>query len=435
MKWLTGFVLGLFIFLGTMWFVKNICKMKLFKNWGTTKHFVFVVGLIIGSFFLKHFLLCYSGIDEAVMWMRLLGNQLLFPRFLWVFGIVNLLVPGLLVLSFRGIKEEMSFLQSSFGAASCLAVAGFTWHFVYMYPGVDESIAFFSALTITIMIFYGYRLAVKRNIIEKPQKRIEVMSIVAGAVLFLAIAARYVIRAFGKFSVGYTFRRMDFGSGQVCFYIVFTLLYMAGHWYFWGHCKSFSRRVFALPAVLMPSLRWGYALLMNFGVLPTIEHFVGIPFTERYAVYDLMCLGILVCMLWKGRDKKMLLVRTPIDGVKMFIEEDVLEKIIGERVYKNESALMQMKRFFYSTAEEWTGDVFAWIDFISFLYENDILDREEEEEIVSRVNIDKTYIYLIGETEDTINEVEDWLSKFMNKEDLQFSHYIMPWKKFFGREE
>ena len=127
--------------------------LKMFKEWGMTKHFVLTVVLLVVSFYFKYFSICYAGIDEAMMWVRVLGNELVFPRYVLVFVLVNLVFPGILVLFFRTIEGDESFWELSYGATSCITVAGFSWHFIYMYPEVDESIACFSVITIAIMIF------------------------------------------------------------------------------------------------------------------------------------------------------------------------------------------------------------------------------------------------------------------------------------------
>lgn len=357
MEWMDKILMGLCVVWGTMWFVKNICKMKMFKEWGMTKHFVLTVVLLVVSFYFKYFSICYAGIDEAMMWVRVLENELVFPRYVLVFVLVNLVFPGILVLFFRTIEGDESFWELSYGATSCITVAGFSWHFIYMYPEVDESIACFSVITIAIMIFYSY---------------------------------------IGK------------------------------------KCKSFSRRVFAIPAILMPSLRWGYAIFMNLGLLPNIEYFVGLPFMDRYVAYDLMCLAILgVCMLWEEKDRKMLRVRTPAAQVSMVIHEDTLAEIIDKKTCGNEGVKLQMKRFFFATAEE-VEDFCGWIQFISYVYRKGLVEAidDNREEIVMRAKNGEEYIYLVGENEEELNDVKVWLEKFMDRE-LEFSHYILPRNLFF----
>lgn len=402
--------------------------MKMFKNWGMTKQFVLIVGLIIGSFGLKHFCMCYSGIDEEVMWMRIFGNQIMFPRFLWVFGIVNILLPGVLVLFFKGIEDDVPFLQASFGVTNCLTVAAFTWHFVYMYPEVDESISFFAALTVSIMIFYSYRAAIKMGRLKKPCSIFEVIWAIAGIVVFLYITARHLISTLDEFCVWRTFRRMGCGTVLAWIYITLTILMIAGYWMLWKKCIGFSRRLFTLPAVLMPTFRWGYALLMNLGILPYIEQFVGIPFKDRYVVYDLMCLGVLGAGIWwKRSNVKILLVRTPVLNVSMVIEEDILERIIEEKAKSvHERTIIQMKRFFYGTAEEMEENVYGKIGLVSFLIKNAILEADDEEEIVARVKVNESYVYLVGEVEEEVYQAEEWLAKFVNQEELKVSYYIMP---------
>ena len=422
MEWMDKLFMGLSLVLATMWCVKKICEMNMFKEWGMTKHFVLIVGLLISSFYFKYFLMCYGGIDESMMWVRLLGNEIVFPRCLIVFVIVNLILPGVLILFFRTLEGEDSFLQCSYGATSCIALAGFSWHFIYMYPEVDESIALFTAFTITVMIIYAYRNAMKRELVTQPQKWVEIIGFVAGFVLFFGVATRYMVHSFNRFYVQFSFKNT-----------VLSVLFVVGYWYIWNLCESFSRRVFALPAAIMPSLRWGYAFLMNLGVVPHMDYFVGSPFEGRFVIYDLMCLAILsVCMLWNEKERRMLRVRTPIDKVEMVIRAETLAEIIDKKTCESEKAKLQMKRFFFATAEEVDGYC-GWIQFISYVYRNGLVEAVEDnrEEIVMRTKSGDDYIYLIGETKEALEEAREWLERFMEKEALNFSNYILPRNLFF----
>lgn len=434
MSWIESILVGVLIVLGTMWLVKNICNMKFWKNWGIVKYVVCMAGVLFISFYLRHFLMCYAGIDAEIIWMGVFGVQVSFPRYLIVFGVVNLLLPGLMVLFFRTMEGDESFGQSSYGATSCIALAGFSWHLIYMYPEIDECIAFFSALTITIMILYSYRLAMKEEVILRPKKVIEIVSVLGCVVLFLAVATRYLLGAIGDFEVWYTFMRMDCRGIRAWSCILLTIIYMTIMWYAWSKCKKLSRKVFAFPAVLMPSLRWGYGLLMNFGMLPYIDEFVGIPFKDRYIVYDLMCVGILLmCVRWRERNKKMLLVKTPVNKVFMLIEEKLLMKLIEEKTCENESAKMRMKRFFWETAREVEGDVDAWLDFLSYMWENAELTgySNPSDAIATRTKVDSESVYLISETDEELDEAKEWLAKFMNENELEFSRHIVPGLLFF----
>lgn len=440
MRGLDMIFVGILFAIGTMWLTKNVCQMKMFQNWGRTKHVMFVIGLLIGTFYLKHLLVRYAGMDIEVMWVRLMGTYVSFPRYLLVFGLVNLLLPGVFVLFFRTVEKEESFWKATLGATSCLSLAGFSWHLVYTIPRIDESIAFFAALVITIMILYGYRLAIKQEIIVKPKTWIGSIFFIGSVIAFFAIAAWYVIRMCGEFNVGRIFREMDCGYILPWLYFAATILGMYVIWYLWKKCSGFSRRVFALPAALMPTFRWGYAILMNFGLLPELEEFVGIPYDDKWMVYDWMCIGIvLMCVFWKERNRKMLLVRIPKkvsnSKVSMIIEDEMLEKIIDEKFVKNEESKEIMKKFFRDMSMEVEGDVLAWIQFASFLYEFGCIEGEEDmpDEIVSHVIVNGSDVYLFGDTEESIEAAKIWLEKeFIGKGELQFTEYIVPKNRFFN---
>lgn len=131
----------------------------------------------------------------------------------------------------------------------------------------------------------------------------------------------------------------------------------------------------------------------------------------------------------------MLVVKTPVDKVKMGIEEEVLERMIEERC-ENENAKKQMKRFFFATAiESIEGNIWERMPFVSYFYEKRILEPIEDEGdvIVACVKEQDNRIYLIGETVEVLKEAETWLAKFLEKENLAYSHYIMP-RNFFLEE-
>ena len=92
---------------------------------------------------------------------------------------------------------------------------------------------------------------------------------------------------------------------------------------------------------------------------------------------------------------------------------------------------MQMKRFFFATAEE-VEDFCGWIQFISYIYRKGLVEAidDDREEIVMRAKNGEEYIYLVGETEEALHDVTIWLEKFMGRE-LEFSHYILPRNLFF----
>lgn len=321
--------------------------MKMFNKWSMTKQIVFVVVLLVASFFLRYFLMCYSGIDTVNIWIRVVGSEFLFPRYVLVFGLVNLLIPGMLSLFFRVLDVEATFCERALGATSSIAVASFYWHIIYMYPGMDEGVSFFASLTIAGTIFYSY--CVSRKGIK----------------------------------------------GQ-----------------------KFTRSMLRFPAVLMPVFRWGYSLLMNYDMVPTMDCFVGRPFYGPYAGYDVLCLIVLlICILKKMEKGPMLLIRVPGKHAQIAMEAAVLDKYLGKWDCDH------LNRFILGTAVELEEEVFGWKN----LVKNTFIDSDEEEEvIVAHVKEDGDHMFLICETEEELEEAKKWLEAFLDEDDLTYARYFMP---------
>ena len=378
--------------------------MKMFHRWSMIKHLVLMGVLLAASFFLRYFLMCYSGIDPLNIWIRVAGSEFLFPRYVLVFGIVNLLIPSMLVLFFRVLDMEAAFGEYTIGASSCVALASFYWHVVYMYPGMDESVAFFAALTIVLTILCSYHMSMKRN---KGQKFI---IIVLFTNLFLLVPARYMFQSLGEYEAN----RMEWKV------LLLTAFCVVMAWVLWNRCKRFTRRVFALPAVLMTTFRWGYMLLMSYGMSPTTECFVGVPFQGRYAGYDVLCVAVLlICVCKRVENGPMLLIRVPGTKVKMAIEMAVLDKF------------QCLNRIILGTAIEVDKEVFGWKNLVKNTF---IASEEEEEVIVVHVKEDGEHLFLIGETEEEMGEAKKWLENFIGRDNLTYTKYFMP-KDFMYSEE
>jgi hypothetical protein len=161
-------------------------------------------------------------------------------------------------------------------------------------------------------------------------------------------------------------------------------------------------------------------LLMNFGMSPTTECFVGVPFQGRYAGYDVLCVAVLlICVCKKVENGPMLLIRVPGTKVKMAIEMAVLDKF------------QCLNRIILGTAIEVDKEVFGWKNLVKNTF---IAPEEEEEVIVVHVKEDGEHLFLIGETEEEMGEAKKWLENFIGRDNLTYTKYFMP-KDFMYSEE
>lgn len=161
--------------------------------------------------------------------------------------------------------------------------------------------------------------------------------------------------------------------------------------------------------------------MMNLGLVPSMEYFAGLPFQGEYIVYDLICLGILsVCM---EKRKQMLLVKTPVENVWMVIKPELLESMIENKAYREERVKTQVKRFFYSTAQE----IEMCCKMELGLKLKGRYSSAAELLLVSAVRDTEGGVLFVGATKENVCEAEEWFGKFWLKDkELSFSHCWIP---------
>lgn len=315
---------------------------KMFREWSEGKHFVLWALLIVGCFVMRHWQWAYASIEaESISWE--IGELIIiFPRYVWVFLVVNVLLPGFLVLSFRVLEKEKTFgdvwecsalvwQHSVFYFIAALAYG----KFVYAYKGVDEAVAIFAAYVIVATFIYGYRQAVKMDKVKKLPKVVAIIGVSVIVLALLVVNILCVKEAFDGFGMWGTLWRWKYERNTLALilYLGFSIVCCIAVWFFWKKSPTFSRKVFAFPSLLMLVTRWGYAVVMNLGLVPEAGYFVGLPYQGEYVGYDFLCVGIIVvCTNWEAVKGKMQFVKTLVEETVIETEEqeEEEEEMYGE---------------------------------------------------------------------------------------------------------